>query len=203
MCHINVKQTAKPGEWEKFVPLKWVQKLRNCFSDRPRLYGGHVCLYRMFRAQADWILTHTSQDTEQITIEASVTLDGVTLTDPLIRWSSNECREIPVSADKMFWTSNKSAQWTLYMFRKNLLQRLNGKRFVVLMVESIRWCRLIRYLFTNASENLLPPSSSRWQWRLLWRPLLWWAFIHISGEPVDSVFRTEEEQALTWATMKV
>jgi hypothetical protein len=45
-----------------------------------------ICtLYRMFRAQADWTLIHTTQkDTEQSTIEASVTLDGVTLTDPLI-----------------------------------------------------------------------------------------------------------------------
>jgi hypothetical protein len=36
--------------------------------------------------QLDWTLTHTShKDTEQSTIEASVTLDGMTLTDPLIR----------------------------------------------------------------------------------------------------------------------
>jgi hypothetical protein len=36
--------------------------------------------------EADWTLTHTSQrDTEQSAIEASITLDGVTLTDPLIR----------------------------------------------------------------------------------------------------------------------
>jgi hypothetical protein len=40
-------------------------------------------------AQADW--THMShKDTEQSTIEASITLDGVILTDPLIRSSSNE-----------------------------------------------------------------------------------------------------------------
>jgi hypothetical protein len=43
-------------------------------------------LYRVFRAQADWALTHAShKDTEQSTIEASVTLEGVTLTDSLIR----------------------------------------------------------------------------------------------------------------------
>jgi hypothetical protein len=76
--------------------------------------------YRVFRAQADWTLTHTShKDTEQSTVEASITLDGVTLTDSLTRWSPNEWlpvyREIPVSADKMFWTSNKPAQWTLYI----------------------------------------------------------------------------------------
>jgi hypothetical protein len=56
--------------------------------------------YRVFRTQADVTLTHTShKDTEQSTIEASVTLDGITLTDLLIRWSSNKwppvCREIP------------------------------------------------------------------------------------------------------------
>jgi hypothetical protein len=71
--------------------------------------------YRVFRAQADWTLTHTSHnDTEQSTIEASIALDGVTLTDSLIRWSPNErlsvCREITVSAEKIFWTSNKPAQ---------------------------------------------------------------------------------------------
>jgi hypothetical protein len=53
----------------------------------------NILRYRVFRAQADWTLTHTS------TIEASITLDGVTLTDSLIRWSPNEwpsvCREIP------------------------------------------------------------------------------------------------------------
>jgi hypothetical protein len=79
-----------------------------------------IFIYRMFRAKADWTLTHTShKDTEQSTIEVSIKLDGVTLTDPLIRWSSNEwpsvCREIPVSANKVFWTSNKSAKWTLYI----------------------------------------------------------------------------------------
>jgi hypothetical protein len=42
--------------------------------------------YRIFSAQADRTLTHTShEDTEQSTIEASFTLDGVTLTEPLIR----------------------------------------------------------------------------------------------------------------------
>jgi hypothetical protein len=42
----------------------------------------------MLRAQADWTLTHkshTRKDTKQSTIEASVTLDGVTWTDSLIR----------------------------------------------------------------------------------------------------------------------
>jgi hypothetical protein len=57
-------------------------------------------LYRVFRAQADWTLTHTShKDTDQSVMETSITLDGVTLTDSLIRWSPNKwpsvCREIP------------------------------------------------------------------------------------------------------------
>jgi hypothetical protein len=56
----------------------------------------------------------------QNTIEASITLDSVTRADSLIRWSPNEwhlvCREIPVSADKMFWTSNKPAQWAFYIY---------------------------------------------------------------------------------------
>jgi hypothetical protein len=64
--------------------------------------GQIFLLYRVFTAQADWTLTHTSHtDTEQMTIEASITLDGVTRTDSLIRWSPNEwllvCREIPGS----------------------------------------------------------------------------------------------------------
>jgi hypothetical protein len=66
----------------------------------------------MLSAQADWPLTHTCQkDTQQSTKEASITLDGVTLTDPVIRSSPNElplvCRETPASADKMFCTSNE------------------------------------------------------------------------------------------------
>jgi hypothetical protein len=74
----------------------------------------------MFRARADWTLTHTShKDTEQSTIEVSITLDGVTPTDSLIRWSPTEwtsvCRELPVSADKMFRTSNKPEIWTPYI----------------------------------------------------------------------------------------
>jgi hypothetical protein len=52
-------------------------------------------IYQVFKVQADWTLT----DTEQSTIEVFTTLDGVTLVDPLIRWSPNEwssvCREIP------------------------------------------------------------------------------------------------------------
>jgi hypothetical protein len=50
----------------------------------PSLY--RVNIYRVFRAQAGWTLTHTSEkDTEQSTVEASITFDGVTLTDSLLR----------------------------------------------------------------------------------------------------------------------
>jgi hypothetical protein len=50
-----------------------------------------ISIYRMFSAQADWILTHTAHKyTEHSTIEVYITLDGVTQTDPLIRWSPNE-----------------------------------------------------------------------------------------------------------------
>jgi hypothetical protein len=42
--------------------------------------------YRVFNWQADCALTHTShEDTEQSTIEAFITLDDVTLANPLIR----------------------------------------------------------------------------------------------------------------------
>jgi hypothetical protein len=43
-------------------------------------------MYVCISAQADWTLTHTShKDTEQSTIEASIALSGITLTDLLIR----------------------------------------------------------------------------------------------------------------------
>jgi hypothetical protein len=80
-----------------------------------------VCTKRVFSAQADRTLTHRShKNTEHSTIETSITFDGVTLTDSLIRRSPNElpsfCPEITtLSADKMFWTSNKPAKWTPYI----------------------------------------------------------------------------------------
>jgi hypothetical protein len=47
-------------------------------------------------------------------MEASITLDGVTLPDSLLKVITDElpsvCRAIPVSADKMIWTSNKLVQ---------------------------------------------------------------------------------------------
>jgi hypothetical protein len=46
----------------------------------------YMVIYRVFKAEADWTLTHMShKDTEQSTIEASITLYGVTLPDSLIR----------------------------------------------------------------------------------------------------------------------
>jgi hypothetical protein len=51
----------------------------------PRSYS-YIIKYRVFSEQADWTLTHMShKDTKQSTVEANITLDGVTLTDPLIR----------------------------------------------------------------------------------------------------------------------
>jgi hypothetical protein len=45
-----------------------------------------VYICRVFRAQGDWTLTHTThKDEEQSTIETSITLDDITLTDSLIR----------------------------------------------------------------------------------------------------------------------
>jgi hypothetical protein len=45
-----------------------------------------IYIYWVFRSQADWSSTHTShKDTEQSTLESSVTLDGITQTDSLLR----------------------------------------------------------------------------------------------------------------------
>jgi hypothetical protein len=55
----------------------------NMYTTNMLRFCGDSCIYS---AQADWTLTHTShKDTEQSTIEASITLDGVTLTDSLTR----------------------------------------------------------------------------------------------------------------------
>jgi hypothetical protein len=41
----------------------------------------YIAIYRVFREQADWTLTHTNhKDIEHSTIVASIALDGVTLT---------------------------------------------------------------------------------------------------------------------------
>jgi hypothetical protein len=47
----------------------------------------------VFRGQADWTLTHTShKDTEQSKIEASITLDVVTLTHRSGDYGMNDLR---------------------------------------------------------------------------------------------------------------
>jgi hypothetical protein len=91
-----------------------ITHLPSFFKKKQQLYGDsilNVGKYQVFSAQADRTLI---QAKEQSTIKASIILDGMTLTDPLIRCSPNElisvCREIPVSANKVFWTSNKPAQ---------------------------------------------------------------------------------------------
>jgi hypothetical protein len=75
-------------------------------------------------------------------MEASITLDGVTLTDPLIRWSPTEwpsvCPEIPVSTDKMFWS----------------LISLQNERPILLLRNSERPC--CRNSTVSNSTNLHP-----------------------------------------------
>jgi hypothetical protein len=63
-----------------FRPYKAI--LRQLFIDCiRRTASAPTSIQRVFRAQSDWTLTHTGhEDTEQSTIEASITLDGVTLT---------------------------------------------------------------------------------------------------------------------------
>jgi hypothetical protein len=60
----------------------------NLFSQlrSPVLYHSVMLYCTAYSAQADWTLTHTSyKDTEHSTILASITLDGVTLTDSMIK----------------------------------------------------------------------------------------------------------------------
>jgi hypothetical protein len=82
-----------------------------------------IC-YRVFRAQADWTLTHTShKDTEQHNRSFCNTRCRNTdwLTDQVINeWMTFSFPgDTTVSADKMFWASNKPAQWTLCILRKS------------------------------------------------------------------------------------
>jgi hypothetical protein len=86
----------------------------HCFQFLKTFYSAYICMSmgadKTFSAQADWTLTHTShKDTEQSTVQASITLDGVTLTDPLIRWSV--FREIPQCLPIRY-----CAQWALYTY---------------------------------------------------------------------------------------
>jgi hypothetical protein len=134
--------------------------------DQGKVYFWKLQLYRVFRAQADWTLTHMShKDTEQSTVEASITLDGVTLTDSLIRWSPNEwpsvCREIPVSADKMFWMSNKLAQWTLYIDGHCQISHWNFNELCT------------TYIFLSVLFSFLFPATNLIQNIQLYRDLLY------------------------------
>jgi hypothetical protein len=94
LCHLNTKYRYKKQHVISSLSTNvgTVQWTLNPF--------GIGQMYRVFSAQAGWTLTQARhKDTEQNTIEASITLDGLTLTDPLISWSPNEwpsvCREIP------------------------------------------------------------------------------------------------------------
>jgi hypothetical protein len=76
-------------------------------------------IYLVFRAQADWTLTHTChKDMEQHNGSFYNTRWRNTdwLTDQVItKWLTlSLAGDTTVSADKMFWTSNKRAQWTHY-----------------------------------------------------------------------------------------
>jgi hypothetical protein len=79
------------------------------------------------------VLTLAEKSNEVLRAKVDRTLTHVT--DSLIGWSPNEWpsvfREIPVSADKMFWTPNKSAQWALY-----ITQYLCPIRFRIIFITS-------------------------------------------------------------------
>jgi hypothetical protein len=92
--------------------------------------------FNIVHPPTSWTLTHMShKDTQQSTIEASATLDGITLTDPLIRWSPNEwpsvCQKIPMSVEKMLWTSNKPAKWIPCISKINILRQVKSKIVLV------------------------------------------------------------------------
>jgi hypothetical protein len=79
---------GKQSTGTAIIPAIWLQLMREiyCIPILPTC----LYIYWVFSAQADWTLTHAShKETEQSATEASVTLDGVRLTDPLIRSSPN------------------------------------------------------------------------------------------------------------------
>jgi hypothetical protein len=79
--HINVEKSLNGNNCIHSGALRFLAK-HQLHIAMPYIH----CLYMVFRAQADLALTHTSHaHTEQSTIEASITLDDVTLTDLLIR----------------------------------------------------------------------------------------------------------------------
>jgi hypothetical protein len=128
----------------------------------------------LFRGQTDWTLTHTGRKgTEQSTIKASITPDGVTLTELLLRWSPNEwpslCRYIPVSADEMFCTSNESAKWTLYIHCLACsVDSYLFAFFLVLIVIELRWQCVQCWV-----QILFIIVDMHFGYQLLYRYILW------------------------------
>jgi hypothetical protein len=110
----------------------------------------------VFRAQADWTLTHSShKDIEQSSVEASITLWRNTdwLTDQVItEWMTFSLQgDTTVSTDKMFWTPNKPAQWTLYTFPcPTHLIRLD----LSTLIFSEKWPRSLRHELCSLARTL-------------------------------------------------
>jgi hypothetical protein len=78
-------------------------------------------MYRVFKAQADWTLTHTiykNRTEHKRSFYNTRWRNTDWLTDQVItEWITFILTgDTAVSADKMFWTSNKPAQWTYYMY---------------------------------------------------------------------------------------
>jgi hypothetical protein len=131
-------------------------------------------------------------------MEASITLDDVTLADPLIRWSRNGwlsvCRKIPVSADKMFRTSNKPSKWTPYILS---IIKLRGMKWVW----HVAWIREKRIVYNillekPEGERLLGRqtySSFRIQLAQRATPLILIWIIRIWCAKYYSVFRDSPE----------
>jgi hypothetical protein len=84
--------------------------------------------YRVFRAQADWTLTHMShKDRKEHNRSFYHTRWRNTdwLTDQVItEWMTFSLPgDTTVSANKMFWTSNMPQQWTLYIKPLKLIEK--------------------------------------------------------------------------------
>jgi hypothetical protein len=143
----------------RWVCLLWIYLIFR------QVYVLHI--YRVFRAQAGWTLTHTShKDAEQSTTEASITLDGVTLTDSLIRWSPNEWpsvfRGLRVSADyMMFWTSNKPAQWTCYSMLLKIIYKSAVSTNFAKQIMSI--LRILYYNGSLVTRTVVSSSTAKFK----------------------------------------
>jgi hypothetical protein len=114
----------------------------------------YICKYRMFWEQAHWTLSHTShKDTEQSTTGASITLDGVTLTDSLIRWSPNEwpsvCREIPQCLPII--CSGRLISLHNYFTFKDYLNNIFDRKDVILMTSCVEICA--KYTIETVSKD--------------------------------------------------